>query len=384
MSKFLPYGRQYIDEEDIEAVVEVLRSDFITQGPKINEFEEKLAAKVGAKYAVVFSSGTAALHGAYFALGLQKGNQFITSPNTFAATANAGLLLGATPIFADIEEDTGNIDPKEVEKLITPQTRLISVVHYAGHPVDMEPIKELAQKYNLKVVEDACHALGAKYKGSPVGSCKYSDATIFSFHPVKHITTGEGGAVLTNDREVYEKLLMFRNHGITKDRKKFKKEPHGDWYYEMQFLAPNYRMTDLQAALGISQLKKLERFVDRRREIARIYNEAFKETPYFDIPPERDYAYHSYHLYPIRLKGRLQDKKKEIFQRLREEGLGVQVHYIPVYFHPYYETLGYKKGLCPKAEKFYRSEITLPLYPAMDDGDVEFVIEKVFKVFRNI
>ena len=384
MSKFLPYGRQYIDEEDIEAVIEVLRSDFITQGPKINEFEEKLAAKVGAKYAVVFSSGTAALHGAYFALGLQKGNQFITSPNTFAATANAGLLLGATPIFADIEEDTGNIDPKEVEKLITPQTRLISVVHYAGHPVDMEPIKELAQKYNLKVVEDACHALGAKYKGSPVGSCKYSDATIFSFHPVKHITTGEGGAVLTNDREVYEKLLMFRNHGITKDRKKFKKEPHGDWYYEMQFLAPNYRMTDLQAALGISQLKKLDRFVDRRREIARIYNEAFKETPYFDIPPERDYAYHSYHLYPIRLKDRLQDKKKEIFQRLREEGLGVQVHYIPVYFHPYYETLGYKKGLCPKAEKFYRSEITLPLYPAMDDRDVEFVIEKVFKVFRNI
>jgi len=384
MRKFIPYGRQYIDEEDIKAVLEVLKSDFITQGPKIGEFEEKLAKKVGAKYAVVFNSGTSALHAVYYALGLKEGDEFITTPITFVATANAGRFLGANPIFADVEPDTGNIDPKEVEKLITPKTRLISVVHYAGHPVDLEPIREVAQKYNLKLVEDACHALGARYKGTPIGACKYSDATVFSFHPVKHITTGEGGAVLTNDREIYEKLLMFRNHGITRDRKRFLNKPHGDWYYEMQFLAPNYRITDLQAALGISQLKKLDFFVKRRREIAQIYNETFKGNPYFDLPPERDYAFHSYHLYPVRLKPQLWEKKKEIFRKLREEGVGVQVHYIPVYWQPYYQSLGYRKGLCPKAENFYRAEISLPLYPAMEESDIEFVVEKVFKVFKDI
>ena len=381
--RFVPYGRQYIDEEDIEAVIEVLKSDFITQGPKIKEFESKLARKLDAKYAVVFSSGTAALHAAYFAAGLQSGDEFITTPMTFAATSNAGLFLGAKPIFADIEPDTGNIDATQIEKLITPKTKLISVVHYAGHPVDLEPVKETADKYNLKVVEDACHSLGAKYKNTSIGSSKYSDATVFSFHPVKHITTGEGGAVLTNDGEIYEKLLMFRNHGITRDREKFINTPHGDWYYEMQFLAPNYRMTDLQAALGISQLKKLDYFVKRRREIAQIYNQTFKGNSYFDLPPEKEYAYHSYHLYPIRLKSHLWEKKREIFRKLREEGVGVQIHYIPVYLHPYYQRLGYQKGICPKAENFYQAEISLPIYPAMTDEDIEFVIEKILKVFKH-
>ncbi len=375
--RFIPYGRQFIDEEDIKSVVEVLRSDFITQGSKIPEFEEKLASYCGAKHAVVFNSGTSALHGAYFALGLSKNDEFITTPITFVATANAGLYLGAKPIFVDVEPDTGNIDVNKIEEKITEKTKLISVVHYAGHPVDLEKVKLIADKYGLKVVEDACHALGAKYKGEKIGSCKYSDATVFSFHPVKHITTGEGGAVLTNDKEVYEKLLMFRNHGITKDKNKFLNKPQGDWYYEMQFLGYNYRMTDIQAALGISQLKKLDKFVEKRREIAKIYNEAFKNNPYFDIPVEKEYAFHSYHLYPVRLKDKT--KKKEIFNKLRQNGIGIQVHYIPVYLQPYYQNLGYKKGICPLAEDFYEREISLPIYPKMEHRDIIYVAKKLLQ-----
>lgn len=372
MNKFIPYGRQFIDDNDIKAVVEVLKSDFITQGRKVPEFEEKLASYCGAKYTVVFNSGTSALHGAYFALGLSKGDEFITTPITFIATANAGLYLGAKPVFIDIEPDTGNIDVNKIEEKITEKTKLISLVHYAGHPVDLEKVKQIADKHGLKVVEDACHALGAKYKGEKIGSCKYSDATIFSFHPVKHITTGEGGAVLTNDKEVYEKLLMFRNHGITKDKNKFLNKPHGDWYYEMQFLGYNYRMTDIQAALGISQLKKLDKFVEKRREIAKIYNKAFKDNLYFDIPVEKEYAFHTYHLYPIRLKDK--SKKKELFDKLRQNGIGVQVHYIPIYLQPYYQKLGYKKEICPIAEDFYEREISLPIYPKMDNSEIELVI----------
>jgi UDP-4-amino-4,6-dideoxy-L-N-acetyl-beta-L-altrosamine transaminase len=322
---FIPYGRQWIDSQDVEEVAKVLKSDFITQGPKVKEFEENLAEFTGAKYAVVFNSGTSALHGAYFSLGLSAGDEFITTPITFVATSNAGLFLGAKPVFCDVEEDTGNIDVEKLEEKITPRTKLIVPVHYGGHPCDMEKIKEIAEKHGIFVVEDACHALGAKYKGDWIGSCKYSDATVFSFHPVKHITTGEGGAVLTNSKEIYEKLLMFREHGITKERSKFKNEPDGDWYYEMQFLGYNYRMTDIQAALGVSQLKKLNFFVKRRREIVEIYNEAFKNNSYFDVPVEKSYAFHSYHLYSIRLKDKLVNKRKEMFRILREKGLGI--HY---------------------------------------------------------
>jgi len=382
--KFIPYGRHLIDEEDINAVIEVLKSDFITQGPKIKEFEEKLAEKLGAKYAVVFNSGTSALHAAYFSLGLSKEDEFITTPITFAATSNAGIFLGAKPVFCDVEEDTGNINPDLIEEKLSSRTKLIIPVHYAGHSCDMERIREIADKYGLFVVEDACHALGAKYKSSKIGSCEFSDATVFSFHPVKHITTGEGGAVLTNREDIYEKLLMFRSHGITKDRKKFIKNQNGDWYYEMQFLGFNYRMTDIQAALGISQLKKLDGFVKRRRDIVKIYNEAFHYNPYFNVPVEKEYAYSSYHLYPIRLKDDFKNKKKEIFQLLRVKGLGVQVHYIPVYLHPYYQKLGYKKGECPIAEEFYEREISLPIYPSMTNEDIDFVVKTIFEVFKEV
>ncbi len=371
----IPYSCQYIDEEDIRAVIKVLKSEFITQGPKIREFEEALVNYCGAKYAVVFNSGTSALHAAYFAVGLGSGDEFIVPAITFAATANAGVFLGARPIFADIEEDTGNLDPTQIEKLITSKTKLIVPVHYAGHPADLEKIYTIAKKYNLKVVEDACHALGAKYKGIPVGSCQYSDMTVFSFHPVKHITTGEGGAVLTNSEEYYEKLLMFRNHGITKDPIKFRNKSDGPWYYEMQFLGWNYRLTDFQAALGISQLKKLDWFVKRRREIAKVYNQAFKANPYFDLPIEKYYGFSSYHLYFLRLKYPYFLRKSKIFERLKNMKIGVQVHYIPVYWHPFYQNLGYKKGLCPKAEEFYFRVMSIPLFPSLLKPEI--IIDKL-------
>ena len=380
----IPYGRHWIEEDDIESIIEVLKSPYITQGPKVKEFEEKLAEFCEAKYAVVFNSGTSALHAAYFAVGLSKGDEFITSPITFVATSNAGLYLGARPIFCDVEENTGNIDVSILEEKITDRTKLIVPIHYAGHSCDMEKIRKIADKYGLSVIEDACHALGARYKNSKIGSCKYSDAAVFSFHPVKHITTGEGGAVLTNRADVYEKLLIFRNHGITKDEKEFRNKKEGDWYCEMQFMGFNYRMTDIQAALGISQLKKLGRFVERRRCFAGIYNKAFEDNPYFYIPVEKKYAYHSYHLYSVRLKDIYKNKRREIFQILKRKGIGVQVHYIPVYWHPYYQWMGYRKGECPMAEKFYKREMSLPLYPSMTKKDLEYVIKTVFEVFKEV
>ncbi len=382
MTDFIPYGRHFIDEDDIAAVVSVLKSDHLTQGPAVDAFESGLSKYAGVKYAVVFSSGTAALHAAYFAAGIKAEDEMITSPITFAATANAGLYLGAKPVFVDVKKDTGNIDFSSIEGKINDKTKVIVPVHYAGHPVDLEQIAGIAQKRGIIVIEDACHALGAKYTDFSIGDCKYSDMVVFSFHPVKHITTGEGGAVMTNNRDYYEKLLIFRTHGIT--RKDFVNEPHGDWYYEMKFLGYNYRMTDIQAALGMSQLKKLDGFISRRREIADIYNKAFKDNPYFDMPVEMDYAFHSYHLYPIRLKDEYKEKKEEIFIRLKQNGLGVQVHYIPVYLQPYYQRLGFKSGLCPYAEDFYQREISIPLYPSMNDEDVAAVVERIKEVFKGL
>lgn len=384
LMKYIPYGKQSIGEDDIQEIVKVLKSDFITQGPRISEFEKKLAEYCGAKFAVVLNSGTAALHGAYFSLGLKENDEFITTPITFVATSNAGLYLGAKPVFVDVEFDTGNINVAKIEEKITKKTKLISVVHYAGHSVDMEIVRELARKYSLKIVEDACHAIGAKYKKSRIGSCEYSDTTILSFHPVKHITTAEGGAVLTNDEDTYARLLRFRNHGITKNESDFILKPDGDWYYEMQSLGYNYRMTDIQAALGISQLKKIDIFIERRRTIVGLYNRAFENNDYFNIPEEKTYAFNPYHLYPIRLKNPYKDAKKKIFSSLRHEGLGVQVHYIPLYRQPYYQNLGYRKELCPIAEDFYQREISLPLYPSMKEEDIEYVINKTFKVFTDI
>lgn len=380
--KFLPYGKQYIDEDDINDVVKVLKSDFITQGPKIGEFEEKLAQYCGSKYAVAFNSGTSALHGAYFASGLEKGDEIITSPNTFVATSNAALYLNAKPVFCDVEKETGNLDVSNVEEKITEKTKLIVPVHYSGNPVDLKELYKIAEENDIKIIEDAAHALGAKYNEEKIGNSRYSKMSILSFHPVKHITTGEGGAVLTNDDDYYEKLLMFRSHGITKNH--FVNEPHGDWYYEMHHLGFNYRITDIQSALGLSQLKKLDKFVERRREIAKSYEAAFEGNPFFETIVEKDSCESSYHLYPILIKDEYKDRKKEIFSKLREEGIGVQVHYIPVYLQPYYQNMGFKKGLCPVCEDFYQREISIPMYPTMDDEDVDYSVEKIFKVFKSL
>jgi UDP-4-amino-4,6-dideoxy-N-acetyl-beta-L-altrosamine transaminase len=385
LNRFIPYGHQGIDEDDIQAVVETLRSDFLTQGPKVREFEELLAEYCGAKYAVSFSSGTAALHGAYFAVDIGDGDEVITSPITFLATANAALFLGGRPVFVDIEPDTGNIDAELIEPAITSRTKAIVPVHFAGHPAEMERIAGVAKKHNLIVIEDACHALGAKYPGLVIGDCKYSDMAVFSFHPVKSITTGEGGAVLTNDKEYHERLVMFRHHGITKDKSAFvnKDEGAGQWYYEMQHLGYNYRLTDIQCALGISQLKKLDRFIQKRRQIVNAYNRAFKGNPFFDLPVEKSGVESAWHLYAIRLKDAYKRLKPKIFKELCLRRLGVQVHYIPVHLQPYYRQLGYSRDLCPKAKDFYERQISIPIYQAMSDEDVEYVISSLLDVLKH-
>lgn len=383
--KKLHYSHQCIEQDDINSVVEVLKSDFLTQGPKVKEFEESLADYCRAKFAVVFSSGTAALHAAYFAAGLGGNDQIITSSVTFLATSNAALFLGASPVFVDIEPDTGNIEHTLIEKAITDKTKAIVPIHFAGHPVELEKIAEIAKRHNLLLIEDACHALGAGYKNTTIGDCRYSDMAVFSFHPVKSITTGEGGAVLTNNEEFRDKLVMFRHHGVTKDHKilKNKSEAAGDWYYEMQYLGYNYRLTDIHSALGISQLKKLDNFIRRRREIVEKYGQAFKGNAFFELPVEKSYVKSSWHLYPIRLKDKYKHSRAKIFRELRKRGLGVQVHYIPVHLQPYYQQLGYKRGLCPNAEDFYQREISIPIYQSMSAEDVDYVVQNMLDVFER-
>lgn len=376
----IPYGHQLIEKDDIEAVSEVLQSDWLTQGPMIEKFEKALAAYCGARFAVVLNSGTAALHAAYYAAGLKTGDEFITSPITFAATANAGVWQGARPIFVDIDPATGNINPDLIEQKITPKTKIIAPVDYSGRPVNMEKINAIAKKHRLIVVEDACQALGSVYKGSKTGSI--SDLTVFSFHPVKTITTGEGGAVLTNDEKYYRKLRIFRTHGITKEN--LIKNTEGDWYYEMQELGMNYRITDFQCALGLSQLKKADRFVSARAEIVKRYNSAFANCKNFECPlPDSAEKKSAWHLYVIKLKGDLIEEKAEIFNKLRAAGIGVQVHHIPVYFHPFYQKLGYQEGLCPQAEEFYHLAISLPIYPALTESDQIEVINKIKAIIET-
>lgn len=383
MKRYIPYGRQSIDKKDILSLVKVLKSKFLTQGPEILKFEKALAEKCGAKYAVVVNSGTAALHLAYKVLDLKTQNEFITSPMTFAATANAGLYLGAKPLFVDIKKN-GNIDEEKIEEKITLKTKLIVPVHYAGNPCNLRKIFQIAKKHNLFIIEDASHALGAKFEDSSIGSCHYSDMTIFSFHPVKHITTGEGGAILTNDKNFYKKLLMLRTHGITKEKKLLRNTNQGDWWYEMQELGYNYRLTDLQAALGNSQLKKLDEFVEKRRKIGKEYDNRFSGNQYFDTIHENPTDVNSYHLYPIFLKDKYKKSRKKIFNLLRSKGIGVQVHYIPVYWHPYYERLGFKKNLCPQAESFYEREISLPMYFEMTKNDIKYVVKTLFNLLHEI
>lgn len=378
---YLPYGRQWIDEEDIESVINVLKGEYLTTGPAVGEFEKAVASYVGAKYAVSFSSGTAALHGACFATGIGEGDEVITTPMTFAASSNCVLYQGGRPVFADIDSDTYNINPKKVEELINENTKAIIPVHFTGQPVALDKIQHLAKKHNLVVIEDAAHALGATYKGEKIGSL--SDMTMFSFHPVKHITSGEGGIITTNSEKYYEKLLQFRSHGITREPDKLI-ENHGPWYYEMQFLGFNYRMTDIQAALGTNQLKKIDKFVDIRKKYVSKYNEAFNQVSEIQTPYQDRYASSSWHLYIIRLDlKKLSGNRREIFEALLSANIGVNVHYIPVHLLPYYSKLGYQRGLCPNAEKLYEEIITLPLFPAMSEQDVSDVITAVNRVINE-
>lgn len=374
----LPYGRQAIDEEDIAAVVAVLRSDWITTGPKIEEFEQAVATRVGARYAVAFSSGTAALHGAVFAADLKPGDEAITTPLTFAATANCVLYQGATPVFADVCPDTLTIDPREIEKRITPRTKAILPVDYAGHPADLDAIREIADRHGLVVIEDAAHALGALYGGRSVGTL--NEMTMFSFHPVKHITTGEGGIITTNDERLAQRLRIFRNHGINSDARV--RQAQGGWFYEMIALGYNYRLTDIGCALGLSQMRKLEANLSRRREIAAKYTRAFSQMPGIIPPTVRANCEPAWHLYPIQVQSeKFKVKRAEVFRALRAENIGVNVHYIPVHLHPYYrERFGYRGGEYPVAEAAYESLISLPMFHAMTERDVDEVITAVTKV----
>lgn len=381
--RFIPYSHQSLDNIDIKEVIKVLKSDWITQGPKIKDFENALCKYTGAKYAVAVSNGTAALHIACLAGGIKDDDEVITSPVTFVASVNCILYCKAKPVFADVQRDTVNINPQEIKKKLTQNTKAIIPVHFAGHPCDLEEIHKVARENNLLVIEDAAHALGASYKGRKIGSCKFSDIAIFSFHPAKSITTGEGGAVLTNRRDLYERLLMFRNHGITKDSSKFiikRSRLIGDWFYEMQELGFNYRLTDFQSALGLSQLKKLDKLVKRRREIAGRYNQKLSSILEIDLPIEKSYVKSSAHLYCIRLKN--YQRRKSIFKKLRDSGLGVQVHYIPVYWQPYYQKLGYQSSFCPNAEDFYNRAISIPLYPDMNDEDIKYVGDSILEAFK--
>jgi perosamine synthetase len=374
----LPYGRQSISEDDIQAVVDVLRSDWLTTGPKVAQFEEALAAWVGASYAVAFSSGTAALHGAAFAAGLKPGDEAITSPLTFAATANCVLYQGARPVFADVSPDTLNLDPDRFAERITTSTRAVLPVDYAGHPADLDPILAVAERHGLTVIEDACHALGAEYHGRRTGSIAHM--SVFSFHPVKHLATGEGGMVTTDRADLAEGMRRFRNHGISSDARQ--RHASGQWHYEMVLLGFNYRLTDIACALGLSQLKKLEANLARRREIAARYTGAFWNLPGVLTPSVRPNVNPAWHLYPIRVNpAQLNTDRAHIFRALRAENIGVNVHYIPVHLHPYYrDQFGYRGGEYPVAEAAYEQLISLPMFHGMTDRDVEDVIAGVSKV----
>lgn len=395
---YIPYGRQSIDDADIEAVVKVLKSDYLTTGPAVEAFEKKVADYVGAKYAVAVSNGTAALHVACLAAGIGEGDEVITTPITFAASANCVLYCGGTPVFADIDPDTYNISPEELEKKITSRTKAIIPVHYTGQPCDMDAILEIAHKHDLLVIEDGAHALGASYKGKKIGSI--ADMTCFSFHPVKPVTTGEGGMIVTDNEELYRRLVLYRSHGITRDKDMMQQYEEqlqqssdpalqeaadmlrgdvmdpGGWYYQQLELGYNYRITDISCALGASQMDKLDRFLERRRQIAKKYDEAFADIPQIKTPWQQEGCQSGWHLYMIQTMER---SRREVFEGLRQAGIGVNVHYIPVYRHPYYQRNGYAGVHCLNAEAFYERAISLSIFPGLTGQQQDYVIEHVIK-----
>jgi perosamine synthetase len=368
---FLPYGRQWVDDDDIQAVVDVLRSDFLTTGPQVELFEKALCGYTGAQHAVAVNSGTSAIHAAYFAAGLEAGDEIITSPLTFAATANAALYLGAKVRFIDVLPDSGLMNPDLIDAAVNEKTKLIAPIDFAGHPADYDAINTIASKRDLKVAADAAHSLGSIYKGRKVGTL--ADVTSLSMHPVKPITTAEGGAVLTDNAAFAQRAADFRTHGITRDPSRMAAD-EGPWFYEQQELGFNYRLTDLQCALGIAQMRKIDAFLARRRQIAAIYNRELKGT-YLQVSEESPDVQSGWHLYVVRVPEAKQ--RRAFFERLRELGLGVQVHYIPVYWHPYYQALGYKRGLCPVAEDFYNRCVSLPIFPKMTEDDLNCSIERI-------
>ena len=374
------YGRQWIDEDDIKAVEEVLRSDYLTCGPMVTQLERNLEEYTGAKHAVAVSNGTAALHCACMAAGIGVGDEVITTPITFAASANCALYCGAKPVFADIDKETYNIDPDSIEKCITDKTKAIVAVDFTGQAVDYERIRKICDKYNLVFIEDAAHSLATEYDGKRVGSL--ADMTTFSFHPVKTVTGGEGGAILTNNDEYYTKLVLAHAHGITHEDELMEEAPHeGPWYYEQISLGYNYRITDIQAALIVSQMKKLDSFASRRKAIVARYNEAFNELDGIIVQKEIEKSDTCRHLYIIRLDfDKLSCTRREFFDAMSAENVQCQIHYVPVYWFPYYKHLGYERGLCPVAEEIHKGIISIPLYPKMSDEDVQDVINAVKKV----
>lgn len=365
----IPYGKQTIEQDDIQAVVDVLKSDFLTTGPKIAEFEQTVADYVGAKYAVAISNGTSALHAACFAAGIGPGDEVITTPLTFAASANCVLYCGGTPVFADVDPKTYNIDPDDIRRKITDRTKAIIAVHLAGQPCDMDAIHSIAREHGLIVIEDGAHALGSVYKGKKVGSM--SDMTTFSFHPVKPITTGEGGMIVTDNEDYYKKMVLFRSHGITRDDSMMTRND-GPWFYQQFDLGYNYRITDIQCALGCSQMKKLDRFLARRKEIVARYNEAFADCDNIITPYQLSDTESGWHLYIVQVKN---CDRRQVFENMREKGIGVNVHYIPVYMHPYYQEHGYENVHCANAEEIYSHIISLPLYPGLTSEQQDYVID---------
>lgn len=375
----LPYGHQSIDADDIEAVVQTLGSEFLTTGPQVGAFEADLAAASGASHAAALNSGTAALHAAYAAIGVSQGDEIVTSPLTFAATGNAALYLGARPVFVDIDPSTGLIDPALVEDAITSRTRAIVAIDYAGQPADYAALRQTAERHNILLIADAAHSLGASDRGRAVGTL--ADVTALSFHPVKLITTGEGGAVLTDDAEVHSQVMEFRSHGMVLQRSRLSRD-EGPWYMEMQSLGFNYRITDIQCALGRSQLRKLPNFLARRRAIAERYDRELSAIAGLNLPGRRRDAESAWHLYVVRVTDPAQ--RRPFLETLRRRGIGVQVHYLPVYRHPYYQGLGYREGLCPRAEDFYARAVSLPIFPGLSDDDVARVVETVGAVAREV